>query len=183
MYNTKCQFRGPLLFFVLSNHCTMQCKTSLTSKAHDIHGNYSQGLHITTHISTCQQVVNMFMSRAEYVTRSDRPLDDVRVTPASSAECTTGQYWQRQWRYWCWCNNVVGKLEFTRAEEASKVPAFAHLVFPSDGALILLCHFKRSLIQKTFCDLQNFQKKLKRGIVCAKLYKKAKRTVTWHNIL
>ena len=61
-------------------------------------GYNSQDLHITKHISTCQQVVNMFMSRAEYVTRSDRPLDEVRVTPASSAECTTGQYWQRQWR-------------------------------------------------------------------------------------
>ena len=174
--------------FDLTNHWTFQCKT-FSRQTHTIFTQiaksryYSQDLHITTHISTCQQVVNMFMSRAEYVTRSDRPLDDVRVTPASSAECTTGQYWQRQWRYWCWCNNVVGKLEFTRAEEASKVPAFAHLVFPSDGALILLCHFKRSLIQKTFCDLQNFQKKLKRGIVCAKLYKKAKRTVTWHNIL
>ena len=169
----------------LSNHGTFQFKTSFTFKAHDIHANCQNLIlfsrcpvvHITTHISTCQQVVNMVMSRAEYVTRSDRPLAVVRVTPASSAECTTGQYWQRQWRCWCWCNNVVGKLGF-RAEETSNVQAFIHLVFPSDGALISLRQFKPSLIRGTFCYLQNFQTKLKRRIVCAKLYKKAKRTVT-----
>ena len=94
-----------VLRFDFPNHCIAHSNVKLLS--HQKHvvftqiaksGYYSQDLHITTHISTCQQVVNMFMSRAEYVTRSDRPLAVVRVTPASSAECTTGQYWQRQWR-------------------------------------------------------------------------------------
>ena len=68
----------------------------------------------------------------------------------------------------------MGKLEFTRAEEASKVSAFAHLVFPSDRALILLCQFKPSVMKGTFWYLHNFQTKIERRVVCTKVYKKGK---------
>ena len=92
---------GNLRFYVLIFPIIAHSNVKLLSRQkHTIFTNGQKQILFSRspHHNTCQQVVNMFMSRAEYVTRSDRLLAVVRVTPASSAEFTTGQYWQRQWR-------------------------------------------------------------------------------------